>query len=73
MKHSIIDCEQDCTVLKKGLEKWCELFREVDNRINVYNVNSLPSLANQFFRINGCFDGCYAMYGALGRCRVCRR
>ena len=44
MKHSRVDREQDCTVLKKGLEKWCELFREVDNRINVYKVSSLPVL-----------------------------
>ena len=44
MKYSRIDCEQDCRVLNKGLEKWYELFKEVDNIINVYNVNSLPML-----------------------------
>lgn len=67
MKYSQIYCEQDCRVLKKGMEKWYELFREVDSRINVYNFYSLPSLANYFFKINGCFEGCYEMNGALGK------
>tara|TARA_X000000368_G_C23041664_1_gene717219 strand:- start:964 stop:2664 length:1701 start_codon:yes stop_codon:yes gene_type:complete len=67
LKYSRVYCEQDCKVLKKGLEKWYELFREVDSRISVYDFYSLPSIANYFFRINGCFDGCYEMNGALGK------
>ena len=67
LKYSQIYCEQDCKVLKKGLQKWYELFKEVDNRINVYQFYSLPSLANYFFKINDCFDGCFEMSGALGK------
>ena len=67
MKYSKIYCEQDCRVLKRGMEKWYDLFKEVDSRINVYNFYSLPSLANYFFKINRCFEGCYEMNGALGK------
>ena len=66
MKYSEIYCIQDCKVLKKGLESWYELFRKVDIRINVYQFYSLPSLADYYFKINGCFEGCYEMNGALG-------
>jgi len=66
MKYSQIYCEQDCKVLKLGLEKWYELFQEVDSRIDIYNFYSLPSLADYYFRINGCYDECFQVNGALG-------
>jgi len=81
MKYSRIYCEKDCEVLKLGMEKWYEMFQQVDDRINVYQFYSLPSLADYYFRINGCYDGCYQLNGSLGSFfqnfvsggRVCQR
>ena len=66
LKYSQIYCEKDCEVLKLGMEKWAELWREIDSRIDVNNFYSLPSLAQYYFKINDCFDGCYQLCGSLG-------
>ena len=65
-KYSKIYCEADCTVLRLGLTKWRELFRNIDSRIDVYQFYSLPSIAEYYFRINECYKGCYQMNGSLG-------
>ena len=59
-------CEIDCKVLKRGLQEFQRVFREIDNRIDVYEFFSLPSLAEYYFKINGCFDGCYQLAGSIG-------
>ena len=66
MTYPSIYCEMDCKVLKMGMAKWYELFKQVDDRIDVYNFFSLPSLADYYWRITGCYDGCMQMNGALG-------
>ena len=60
-------CMMDCEVLKIGMEKWEKLWRDIDNRIDVNKFYSLPSLADYYFKINDCFDGCYQMAGSLGQ------
>ena len=57
----------DCEVLKIGLEKWEKLWRDIDDRIDVNKFYSLPSLADYYFKINDCFEGCYQMAGSLGQ------
>ena len=66
LKYSEIYCKADCDVLKMGMEKWAELWRAIDEGINVYEFFSLPRLAKPYFKINGCFDGCYELCGSLG-------
>jgi len=81
MKYSRIYCEKDCEVLKLGMKKWHELFKHIDSRINVFDFYSLPSLADYYFRINDCYEGCYQLNGSLGSFfqnfvsggRVCQR
>jgi hypothetical protein len=67
MKYSKIYCENDCKVLKLGMQKWKALWQEIDSRINIYDFHSLPSLADYYFRVNGCQDGCYQLAGCLGQ------
>ena len=66
LKYSEIYCKSDCDVLKMGMEKWAELWKTIDERIDVYDFFSLPSLAKHYFKTNGCFDGCYELCGSLG-------
>ena len=65
-KYTKIYCEADCKVLQLGLSKWRELFYEIDSRIDVYQFYSLPSIAEYYFRINGCYEDCYLMNGTWG-------
>ena len=65
-KYSKIYCEADCKVLQLGLQKWRELFQKIDSRIDVYQFYSLPSIAEYYFRINGCYEGCCQLNGSLG-------
>ena len=65
-KYSKIYCEIDCQVLKLGMEKWAELWKEIDPRIDVNEFYSLPSLAQYYFKINVCFAGCVQLYGSRG-------
>ena len=53
-------------MLKLGMEKWGQLWGEIDSRIDVNNFYSLPSLAQYYFKINDCFDGCFQLCGSLG-------
>ena len=66
LKYSKIYCEMDCQVLKLGMEKWAELWEEIDPRIDVNEFYSLPSLAQYYFKINDCFEGCVQLCGSLG-------
>ena len=43
LKYSKVYCEIDCQVLKLGMEKWAELWKEIDPRIDVNEFYSLPS------------------------------
>ena len=66
LKYSQLYCEIDCEVLKLGMEKWAELWEEIDPRINVNDFYSLPSLAQYYFKINDYFDECVQLCGSLG-------
>ena len=48
------------------MEKWAELWKEIDSRIDVNDFYSLPSLAQYYFKINDCFEGCVQLCGSLG-------
>ena len=56
----------DCEVLKIGVEKWDELWRKIDKRIDIRKFYSLPSLADYYSKATDCFEGCYQMAGSLG-------
>ena len=62
VKYSKIYCENDCKVLKLGMQKWRQLWQEIDSRVNIYNFHSLPSLADNYFRVNGCQAGCLEQF-----------
>ena len=44
LKNSELYCKADCDVLKMGMEKWAELWRAIDKRIDVFDFFSLPKL-----------------------------
>ena len=66
LKYSKIYCEMDCQVLKLGMEKWAELWKEIDKRIDVNEFYSLPSLAQYYFKINDCLRGVFSCVVRLG-------
>ena len=66
LKYSQLYCEIDCDVLKLGMEKWKSLWEEIDSRNDVNKFYSLPSLAQYYFKINDCSDGCPELCGSLG-------
>ena len=47
------------------MEKWQSLWEEIDSRIDVNKFYSLPSLAQYYFKINGCVYGCCELCGSL--------
>ena len=39
LKYSEIYCQADCDVLKMGMEQWAKLWKEIDDRIDVYDFS----------------------------------
>ena len=64
IKYSSKYCEMDCKVLKEGYNQFKEWIQEICG-LNVDDYVSLPSLANEYFVKEGCFDGVYAVGGIV--------
>ncbi len=72
-------CERDVDILQKGMSKYIELMYEVTG-LNVHKFYSLPSIASNYFKKEGCFKGVYYITGDLkewfqpfihgGRCMI---
>ena len=58
--------EMDCLVLKKGMEKFNEIIKEVtENKMNVYDSLTISSLTDRYMRMEGAYDGIYEVCGNL--------
>ena len=65
--YSTIYCKQDVNLLKKGMQKFAEILKNIDQyeenederiEINLYDYYSLPSMVFDYFKKKGCYDGC---------------
>lgn len=56
-------CKMDCKVLKKGLEIFREQIKTVTD-LDIYDIVSIPQLANTYLKNRGCFDDTYELTGA---------
>jgi len=50
LAYSKIYCHKDCEVLEIGMEKWAELWKTIDKRIDIHDFYSLPSLADYYLK-----------------------
>ena len=67
LKYSRFYCQQDCVVAHMALHKFNKLFQELDERMPpIWAFYSLPSLAEYYFYLQGCYDGCVRFNGLLG-------
>lgn len=58
-------CELDCEVLRDGyltFRKWC---LEKPFELDIDNIVTISSLANQYLKKEGAFDGCYELSGVV--------
>jgi hypothetical protein len=81
LKYSGKYCYIDCLVLKAGYEKFRELV-EMGIGLDITNYMTLPSMANDYLVIEGCYDGVYKLSGVprhfiqqcvVGGRTMCRR
>ena len=81
LKYSGKYCFIDCLVLKAGYEKFRELV-EKGIGLDITNYMTLPSMANDYLVIEGCYDGVYKLSGVprhfiqqcvVGGRTMCRR
>lgn len=70
LAYSKIYCEMDVRIVKEGLIKFRDLWKQITIRdgeyIDIFNYYSLPSIAFDYFKYWGCFDDCYELNGVLG-------
>ena len=63
MKYATIYCQMDCTVLRKGYEKFREMIFDITNGLDVDDYATIQSLARDYVLKEGCFDGVYSLSG----------
>ena len=62
MMYSQLYCEQDVRVTKRGFEQFRDMIMEITG-LDIYNHLTLASVADEFFKKEGCYDGCYELTG----------
>lgn len=62
IKYSVKYCLMDCVVLRDGYYKFQSLIKEATGLNSEYYL-TLPSIASDFLKKEGCFDGCYSIAG----------
>lgn len=62
IKYSIEYCKMDCVVLRDGYDKFRALIMEATGLDSQYYL-TLPSIASDYLKKEGCFDGCYSLAG----------
>lgn len=62
IKYSLKYCEMDCLVLYQGIKKFREWMYEI-TRLNIHNVLTISSLAQNYLITKGVFDDCYNFSG----------
>lgn len=65
LAYSKYYCEQDCKILRAGVEKADKLFGEIHPKLSIHNFFSLPSIAQRYLYYEGCYDDCYEFDGLL--------
>ena len=56
----------DCLVLKKGIQKFDQLIKEItENKMSVYESLTISSLTDKYMKIEGAYDGVYEVQGNL--------
>lgn len=61
-EYSAIYCRMDCKILKSCysvFREWCLK----DFNLDINNILTIPSLAERYFKNEGCFEGCFALSG----------
>ena len=61
-EYSAIYCRMDCKILKSCysvFREWCLK----DFNLDINNILTIPSLAERYFKNQGCFEGCFALSG----------
>lgn len=62
--YTIKYCKQDVRILKEAFISFRKQILEIsDNNIDIIHSISLSQVADDFFRLKGCFDGCYQFSG----------
>lgn len=62
LEYSAIYCRMDCKILKNCysvFREWCLK----DFNLDINNILTIPSLAEKYFKNQGCFNGCYSLSG----------
>lgn len=63
-KYTKFYCEQDVRILSDAYTKLREQILEIsDSKLDIIKYISLPQLSDDFFRMRGCYDGCYKING----------
>lgn len=56
----------DCLVLKKGIQKFDELIKEItQNKMSVYESLTISSLTDKYMEVEGVYEGVYEVQGNL--------
>ena len=56
----------DCLVLKKGIQKFDQLIKEItENKMSVYESLTISSLTDKYMKIEGSYEGVYEVQGNL--------
>ena len=56
----------DCLVLKKGIQKFNELIKQItENKMNVYDSLTISSLTDKYMKKEGAYEGVYEVQGNL--------
>jgi hypothetical protein len=64
LEYSAIYCRMDCKILKNCysvFREWCLK----DFKLDINNILTIPSLAEKYFKNEGCFEGCYSLSGLV--------
>lgn len=62
LEYSAIYCRMDCKILKNCysvFREWCLK----DFNLDINNILTIPSLAEKYFKNQGCFNDCYGLSG----------
>lgn len=65
MEYSKIYCEADCIVLKQGYETFRKWILEKPFELDIDNIISIASLADQYLIKKGCYNGVYECSGVI--------
>ena len=65
IKYSSYYCKMDCKVLKDGYLEFKRMIKII-TKLDIDDYISLASIADEYLKVSGCFDGCFELSG------VCR-